>query len=264
MTARIQLHLFTEERGRIDAAVFLTALDASLEILKELDATVSGGKFRWYYTHLSIGSGVSVQEGELPPDQAEAEVLEQQIEGLYLEGLASFDVAARLPTAFTNRAIEASWRLVSVLSNGVSHMDITGAHVKPHFTITERAVANLKELMGRGFTDIGSIEGKLETISLAQRPTFNVRDEVTGQSVICSFTMDRFDEVRDALGRRVLVSGEVTYHRRGEPTEVSPVDDIRLLDETEPPTVDEIRGIEPEITEGMPAGLYVRKRFYGT
>ena len=266
MPAEIHLELFTDEaEHRIDAESFLTALDASLEVLRELDASVTGGKFHWYYTYLEVGSGISTVAGELTEETMAAparEDAEREIESLYVNGFTTLAASAHMPSGFTRRAAEAALRMVAVLSDSVTQM-ATYAPDIGRVVVTERVAANLKELLGRGFTDVGAIEGKLETISLAGRPTFNVRDEVTGQSVVCALKIERLEEVKAALGRRVLVSGEVTYSKRGEPSEVSPVEVIRLLDETEPPTVEEVRGIERDITEGKPTGRYVRERFYG-
>lgn len=269
MPAQIRLELLTEDRAqpRIDAESFVAALDASLEILRELDQAVSGGRFRWYYTELGIGSGVSVAEGELP-DLADLEaesMLSRQLETAFVSGMGEFERSPGVPAGFTPRAVEAAFRLSSVVADGVTNVRILtpALGVAAVATLTERAIANIRETTGRGFTDLGSIEGRLETISLARRPTFNIRDEITGNSIICAFPMDRLEEVRALLNHRVLVSGEITYHRRGDPTEVSPIWELRALDEQEPPTIEDVRGIAPDITEGLPAGVYVRRRFYG-
>lgn len=266
MPAKITLNIYTkEDKHGIEPDPLLAALDSSLEILRELDDTISGGKCQWRYTYLAIGSGLSVLEGEITENgyalQGKAD-LERQLESLYINGLASLDASPVIPSGFTTKAVEAALRLGSILFDGIVRIQ-TAAGDSNKLNVTERLVANAKELLRRGFTDLGSIEGRLETISLAGRPTFNVRDESTGHPVVCSLSLERLEEVKAALGRRILVSGEVTYARRGEPSEVSPVETILLLDDAPVPTVEEIRGLEPAITEGMPSGLYVRQRWHG-
>jgi hypothetical protein len=265
MPAQIHLELSTaEDQHYIDADSMLTALDATLEILRELAAS-SGQDYEWRYTHLSIGSGNSVLEAELadpavgPTEKLEAE---RGLEAGYVNGLASLEVSTHTPPGFTRKALEASLRLVSVLSDSVTGI-VTYAPDTGRVAPSEHIAANVKAILGRGFTDVGSIEGRLETISLAGRPTFNVRDELTSQSVRCTLDISRLEEVKEALGHRVLIAGEVTYSKHGEPSEVSPVVEIRILDANTPPTVEEVLGIEPDITGGQPTGLYVRERFYG-
>jgi hypothetical protein len=259
----LDLHTDSPEPG-INAASFLTALDAALEILRELDREVSSGRFQWRYTELAIGSGLSVVEGELAEvdfSPAAEDVWSRELEALYFDGLASLDSRAGTPVGFNRRMVEAALRLASVLNDGVTAITTYSPH-GGQVAITDRLAANAKEVLGRGFTDLGSIEGRLETISLAGRQTFNVRDELTGHSVVCLLG-DRLDDVKAALGRRVLVAGEVTFSKSHEPSEISPVYLIRLLDDQLPPTVEEITGIEPDLSQGQPAGLYVRERFYG-
>ena len=264
MPARIDLNLYTDSsEPAIDATSFLTALQSSLDLLHELDGGVSDGKCQWRYVSLSVGSGLSTVEGILPEevdDTVARERLERSLATHYIEGLAALESAPVQPTGWTLKALESALRVASVLNDGVSRIE-TAIPEAPPVTITERLIANVKEVLGHNFTDIGSIEGRLETISLAgRRPTFNVRSELTGHPVICSLG-SRLEEVKALLGKRVLVSGEVTYSRFGEPSEVSPVQSIRALAESNIPTVDEVAGIAPDITDGQPSGDYVRKRF---
>ena len=247
MPAEIHLELFTaESERRIDAESFLRALDSSLALLQELDRGVSGGKFHWYYTRLEVGSGLSTLTGEITDENMPAstrEAAERRIETLYVDGLKALDTNAQMPTGFTRKAAEEVQHMVAILSDSVKGMETYSPRVGK-VAITERIVANLKAVLGHGFTDFGAVEGRLETISLAgKRPTFNIRDELTGESVTCSFKIERLTEVKEALGERVLVSGEVTYSKRREASEVSPIETIRLLGKVELPSAEDRGGL---------------------
>lgn len=264
MPASIELNLYTDHpEHAIDAASLLTALQSSLDLLHELDAGVSGGKCQWRYISLGIGSGLSTVVGTLPADIDEPDArerLERKVATRYIEGLSALESSPMQQPGFTPKAIEAALRIASVLSDGISRIE-TAVPGAPRVWITEHLITNIKELLGHNFTDIGSVEGRLETISLTGgRPTFTIRSELTTHPVTCSLG-SRLEEVRAFLGRRVLVSGEVTYSRYGELSEVSSVRSIRLLAESNVPTVDDIAGIAPDITDGQPSGTYVRKRF---
>ncbi len=260
MPAKITLDVYNNRNKQgIDAELLLKALDASLEVLRELDSAISGGKCEWRYTYLAVGSGLSVIEGKIPQTEDGPELvagLERELESLYVDGLVALDANPIMPTGFTTRAVEALLRLGSIISNDIVRIETSAGASKP-VTITERIIANVKEVLGRNFTDLGSVEGRLETISLAGRPTFNVRDEITGHSVVCALMEGSLEEVKSALGKRVLVSGEVTYSRRGEASEVSPVHTLLVFGDAPIPTVEDIRGLESNITEGTPSGLYM-------
>ena len=92
-------------------------------------------------------------------------------------------------------------------------------------------------------TDIGATEGRLETISLAGRPIFNVRDELFGNIVTCAIGKTSLDELKEGLGRRVLVHGEITYDRNGLPSGISPVFSLDILNKAPSVTIGDIIGI---------------------
>ncbi len=144
MPVRIHLDLLTpEDEHRINADSLLTALDASLEILRELDSGISGGKFRWHYSHLSVGSGISVLEGEIADDSIplpERGELERELESTYLNGLAAFGQSPRMPPGFTRKAAEAGLRMVSVLTDSVSQI-VTYSPDVARVVVTERIAA---------------------------------------------------------------------------------------------------------------------------
>ena len=112
--------------------------------------------------------------------------------------------------------------------------------------------------------DLGSVEGRLETISLAGRETFNVRDEVFGLVVRCTIGDLSLDMLKAALGRRVSVSGDVTYNRVGLPSEVSPVYAVNIIDDTEAVMFHSVAGLgmgDPDY-EGRPEH-YLKKAWDG-
>ena len=266
MPARIEHHILTEgPEERIDADSFVAALDASLEIFHELDKGLTGGKFHWYFTFLSVGSGHAVLEG-IPDVSAvefdEMEPVARQLEQRYVRGLAALEERADVPEGFTYKAIEAAQRLGSIFSDSVRALDVQTVSGDTH--VTSRMLESIREINKRGYRALGSIEGIVVGITLARRrPTFMVRKSDDNNIVDCIFVMDRLETVKDALGKRVLISGEITYNWRGEMSEVSPVARVRLLGEGPIPSIEEITGLEPDITEGLPSGRYVRERFHG-
>ena len=94
--------------------------------------------------------------------------------------------------------------------------------LEPAVSIGPRAAVNIDQLIHPGRKEIGSVEGRLNVISLAGRaPRFVLYETITRKAVSCRFTTERLEEIKAALGRRVLVTGLVTFNRKEEPQKIT-------------------------------------------
>ena len=93
-----------------------------------------------------------------------------------------------------------------------------------------RKAADIEVVMGQGYTSIGSIEGKLETVSVHGRPAFTVFDAVTGRAVRCEFPAERRSVVLRAMGHKVVVTGRIRRDPHGRPRAVRDAQFKRLGD----------------------------------
>lgn len=267
MSGAIRLELKTEEGAhRIGVRSFLEAAQASAELLHELDQAVAEGKFEWFFTQLGIGSGIAVFAGEwtktdevLPPAD-EIERAEERIGERYVGGLAQLDHVAEWPADYSMEALQAAQRLAQVLGDGVTGIVASIAGRQAIATITERVIANVKDLIGESHVVLGSVEGIMETVSLARNQrVFRVRDAVDRKSVACTFSPAQFEDVRNALGRRVLVSGKLCYSKQGQLVAVRAVETIRVLEDRQLPSADELMGIAPDFADGLPAEIFINR-----
>lgn len=108
-------------------------------------------------------------------------------------------------------------------------------------------------------TSIGSIEGRLTSISFSNRPQFGLRP-ARGNIVQCHFDESLLlSQVTQALRKRVSVSGRLVRDGDGRPVRVSNVKSIELLPEDdELSSVGELFGSMPELTEDMPTSEWLR------
>jgi len=257
MASEIELNLETIDfEERIDVRAFLQAMEASTGILREIDKELEGGGLNWYFTDLSIGSAhvalISEWEGSVQTFGSEDEIANhrERVSRSFLQGLKDLDDRAVWPENFNEAAIHATERLVSVIREPISRITASidnGAVI----TITERVAANIKQLLAGNYTELGSVEGVLETISLANRPTVNIRDEISGRSIEAGFSIGRLAELKEALNRRVILSGELVYNAHGRLNSVRSVTFIQLLDDEEEVSIDQVIGIAPNMTEGQ-------------
>jgi hypothetical protein len=125
--------------------------------------------------------------------------------------------------------------------------------------LTARAAANVDQLRRVRHRAIGSIEGRLDVISVHGKMTrFIVYLSRTRKAVTCRFGQDQLETAKTALGRRVYVGGVVHSNAKGEPVRLD-VERIRLLREVaELPTIAEMTGSNPRFTEGVGAVAYLR------
>lgn len=270
MAATIRLDIVTAgPEERIDIAVFIRALDSARIMLSEIDQVIVGGKFRWSLTHLEVGSGIFVAEGEWATAEDALKALgsgeltakERLVEAAFIGGLASLDAAATWPETFSRTALRAASDLASLKSDDILSIMVTSPNVDDRVSVTERVRANVDELIGPTTMMVGSVIGQVQRISLVNKtPEFWVRDEASGLLVSCPFRLRDIERIRDMVGRRVLVTGEMHYNRQGDLRRAHRIDEIRVLS-ADPVDVLKVLGIAPNFTEGMESDEYIRENW---
>lgn len=104
--------------------------------------------------------------------------------------------------------------------------------------------------------EFGSVEGKLDAINIHN--VFQCHVYAEGQKVAVEFEKDQLEAVKSALGSRVSVRGTITFSRQGRPLRVAEAKIHRFLSDEELPSIDDMMGIAPDITGGMPTDQFIR------
>ena len=119
-------------------------------------------------------------------------------------------------------------------------------------------VTTTNQLIGYSYKSFGSVEGTLEMISIHKPARFNVYHSITLHAVRCNLKEEAIEKVREALGRRVVVSGLVSYNTKHEPKRVE-VEELEIIPrEDELPTIDEFIGSDPSYIGEMTTEEYIR------
>ena len=106
-------------------------------------------------------------------------------------------------------------------------------------------------------SEVTTIEGRLDTISVHKGNKFHVYDVTTDRKVECLFPDLLFQRARDSLRRRIMVTGEVHYTPAGAPEKIN-VEDIEVFpDESEWPDTEVIPPIR--LPHGVSADEFVQK-----
>src|SRR5205823_2393675 len=108
--------------------------------------------------------------------------------------------------------------------------------------VSYRAVETVELLLGTKHEALGSVEGRLSTVSERKGFRFAVYDVIHDEPVLCILESKLLhDDAIRAFGRRVLVGGRVRYNKEGRPTSVV-VNAIRVFkEEDELPRLEQVQ-----------------------
>lgn len=107
---------------------------------------------------------------------------------------------------------------------------------------------------------LGSVEGTIMGLTFAgSKPQFTLRNRLDNELVDCFFDQELKETVTHALLKRVRVTGLVTTRSNGIVPSVTDIEDIyEFPDDRSLPTIDDIIGITPDLTEGLSSEDWVR------
>ena len=227
---------------QITAEKFELGLRSFLAIIKNVAKEVSDQPkpVRWL---VSVEPGSLRVEFRPEPVKAPANKIATILDTIE-NGIISAEAGLAPPRYFSDRALTKVGKLASIVDGAEDGLDRVQVwrNGKPH-PITAKTVAHVDSLVGIQSRDWGTIEGKLQTITERRVTKFVVYDPVTDRPTHCYFDDEILDEVVDAFGQRVSVSGLIRYRGDGEPVSID-VEEFRVLPTDDLlPSVDEVRGI---------------------
>lgn len=237
---RVTLELGSE---RVPAATFGQGVEAFLTLIREVAASVTGKReaIRWY---VAVSAGSARVHAYPEPVEVEHETV-RTVARTVQRGVSLLYTHAERPPHFNDRALEAAKTLAEIATRGDDEtvpvrVTADGAST----TVATTTVVNVETILGPHTEAIGSIEGRIDTISERGKRKFFVYDALTDRPVRCYFSSSLFDEVVDAFKarRRVVVAGLVRYRRDGEPVSVR-VEDLRSIEGKRLPSFEDVRGI---------------------
>ena len=255
--ATFRLKLAGEPPG-ISFKSFLQACNSSLKVIDELDSAISGGSgmLEWVVSDLSIGSLVVEAESH---SRVKGRDTGPEVVRAFMSGLRQIEEEGTTPTYFSETGLRHARRLMTVIGhNGTRGILISNS--EETVALTASASVNVEQLLKIRHRTIGSVEGKLETISVhGSKPKFLIYQSSNKKAVMCLFEPELLESAKTALGQRVLAAGVVLYNVKGEPVRVV-VERIRILRHgTELPSISDVTGSDPDFTGGLESVEYLRK-----
>ena len=223
---------------------FKKAVHAFVELLTNVTDDTSKGSKKPQWT-MSVREGSSVLVARAVPDietrKTAREAVKRVKSGVTKIEKGRFNFADLPP-----RALYAVQELASLPAKvnriGITSLTI-GNGTGKRLPVTSKSADFLKKTLGAQKSSIGSIEGRLSTISERGTFQFVVFDALSDRGVNCFVPSDKFREAHAAFGRRVSVFGIIRYDKDGRALSIQ-VEKIRILkDLVDLPPIAHFRGI---------------------
>lgn len=253
------------EPSYVAFSTFLTATQKLKQILRELDQAISGryiGTIQWYVAALSSEKNLSIDVLSRPKrtNKPDTPDIGGQVAASLVTGLDNVQNRSVSPPYLSEYGLQHLGEMLDVLNkNGASGYRATDLEREESIEVSRAAADTIRQLLPIRRSSIGSVEGKLEAISIHRSPTFVVYQALTNKAVRCLFDGSdvMMETVKNILGKRVMVSGLVNWNIKSEPVRVD-VEDIRVLGDESLPTTSELSGSHPDIADGMTTDEYIR------
>ena len=232
--------------GTIAASVLATALANSVSILRDLASAITPRKAQvtWFVEYLRTDSA---RVGLLSKPRADVEEADLgRITLAYVDGLRVIEEGNVLPEYLSEKSLDRVKKITRPLVGVVSAFSVTAdldGGATTSVTVTHKAADNVVRLMRPESRGLGSVTGRLEAVNLhGTRPKFNIYDELTRRPVSGYFDQGSLEAVREALGKRMRLSGMVIRNAKGQPIRV---EDPELASLAEVRSLTELVGLDP-------------------
>ena len=233
------------EGDRIPARKFRYSIDLFYDFINEVADNVAGIK-------KAVDWSVSLKGGSVKLlNKPESKKIDQArlmfILNVIDNGIEIIKTQKKRPPFFTDRSLEIIQDLAIIPRKepeGINNIQLIIQNKK--YDLDHKISENIETIMEYKYKALGSIEGKLETISERRGLKFIVYDSLTDRPIRCIFDDELLSEITNAFGKRVYVYGIVYYVKSGIPQTIR-VKELKIFpEEHELPSPSEIYGILKE------------------
>ncbi len=255
--------------GSGDARATLRILERFLALLGHLEdnevrkrATRAEDRSTWGITAIELGSLKTTLEPNRVRRGATVATLDR-VASTAVDGFAEAEEREGLPRGWDGRTAEAGADLARMLgllnTDGMILELIDGNRVIRNVTVTRHAAEHLGVALQERRHSIGSLIGRLDTISVHQRLNAGLWHERTGERVTVTFDPPQTDEITAALGKRVELAGRITRTLDDRLVDIRMRSVEILPDLNDGPQLTGLVGLDPNFTGGMDPADYLRE-----
>ena len=213
--------------GRVDIKQMSEGIAAFNHLI---EALTGREEIKWLVVDLQSGSAIAT----LRPECDNPAVSERIIQDYKNVGKA-LQNKEEIPG---NNRVKSAAESIRKLVDSVEYLRLEA--VGENFYIYENGGSSPKPLTS---TAVGSVTGRVQTLSDRGSLRFNLYDTIHDKSVSCYLTQGQEELMRAAWGRRAMVSGRVTREiETGRPITIRGILDVQILEEVADGSYRDARG----------------------
>ena len=206
--------------GRVSPSEFLRGVKDFFDLIRSVSHAVAGeqGSIEW---NISVkgGSNLIIARGT-PVGSSTPETVIKTV-SIIGEGVAALESGTQeRPRYFSDIALEKAKDIATLRENsrGLERVEIRANGTRQ--AISAKSIVSVKEALGKEYTALGSVEGKLQTVTSRQGFKIVVWDSLNDKRVDCLIADEELRiKALSAFGKRVAVHGVVKY-RKGRPISI--------------------------------------------
>ena len=239
-----------------------------IQTLREIDSAISGqsrGMINWYIANIGKNGNLFLEiESHLRkiPKKPKKPFRDTapDVSKSALIGFENIQQHCISPPYLSESGLERLQDMMHLMQrNGARGFVVTSLDDGQSVSVNESAIKNLQELLPPRREEEGSVEGTLETISVHKNKKLIIYESLTRKGVTCLISEKFMENAKEALGKKVVVSGTIQLNIKDEPVRVT-VKGIRILGHGKRlPKAIEITGYDPNFTGELTTDEYIRE-----
>jgi hypothetical protein len=187
----------------------------------------------WQLSNIDYGSVLMEFSGYSNSESAVREVVAAY-------GVATRAAAERQPIPYPASVRSQLEALTGLINGHIKSIEFTTSTAE---SVVTAPIPHTEERAVK-WTALGSVRGRVQTISDRQSLYFNLYDSVFDDAVRCTVLLEQQEMLRDIWGKEVIVTGTVTRNPdTGQPISISGIIDIQVINMLPRDTYKRFRGI---------------------
>jgi hypothetical protein len=261
---RIIVEGAAKDNGDVRLSDFLKQLDAVRNALRQTERLLHEHSENSVYYRIVDASHASpltmVLEGAV--EEPAASQIPEEVVSKFLDCVVDIRERGVIPGNFDYPAAEAYRDIVTPKHKNITRLVI--ANGTRRVAVDEVYEHNIVTAIGPDEFADGSITGTLDTVRLHNTTTFEIFPTIGPKKVACYFRPDLKEKVKSALESYVRVYGRLRYkHWDKFPYAIDASDLDVYPPEDQLPTMRELRGMAPDLTDGLSVEQFLEKVRHG-
>jgi len=206
--------------GEIVLSEFSQALKNFDQLINQLSKEVGNAKFDWSIEELYSGSAIATFRGIFEDEKVIGSVIDA-----YEEVGEALQNGKDIP--YSSLVRNYAYEITGLINGRINSVRFETE--EKDFIISQKSSTEFEKPIIR--YSLGSVKGEIQTLSKRKQLFFTLWDSLFDKPVNCYFQRDQEERMRDAWGKRAVISGKIgRQSQTGKPVVVRDVTEIRTLE----------------------------------